>query len=61
MGEEQERAKDTTKIRTQTKTGRLETMDGVTGSCSENKGIMRVLDKREIVKDLLEDSSRGNM
>lgn len=35
-------------------------MDGVTGSCSENKGIMRVLDKREIVKDL-DDSCRGNM
>lgn len=61
MGEEQERAEETTKTRTQTKTGRLEGMDGVTGSRSENKGIMRVLDKREIVKDLLEDSCRGNM
>lgn len=61
MGEEQERAEETTKTRTQTKTGRLEVMDGVTGSRSENKGIMRVLDKREIVKDLLEDSCRGNM
>lgn len=61
MGEEQERAEETTKTRTQTKTGRLEAMDGVTGSRSENKGIMRVLDKREIGKDLLEDSCRGNM
>lgn len=61
MDEEQERAEETTKTRTQTKTGRLEAMDGVTGSCSENKGIMRVLDKRETDKGLLEDFCRGHM